>query len=267
MLTPTTTDSVFDHDRYLIRHRAGVLADIHEIRGINETLLATVRAPVRWLRHWIGAFAIVVTWLAAWSAAAFAIAGALAQFGIVPQHPKDDISAAIGFGGMVLGILPAYLMSLVVPPPYTARFYAPGDAGPILQVAEKRRFLPIRRRFVVSTPEGAPIARCSKGNYPLVFGVRLTCDRPDGTPLFEVRDAAGVAGFPERALQQATGAPRSGYVFRRVDLADGEPLGVIAKADHGGDRVVLDLTADSTLAIDRRVGLALAVLVESGGWI
>ncbi|NBV47353.1 MAG: hypothetical protein EBR86_17390 [Planctomycetia bacterium] len=185
----------------------------------------------------------------------------------MPQHPKDDISAAIGFGGMVLGILPAYLMSLVVPPPYTARCYAPGDAGPILEVAEQRHFLPIRRRFAVSTPDGASIARCSKGNYPLLFGVRFTCDRPDGTPLFEVRDAAGVAGFPARALQQATGAPRSGYVFRRVDLADGESLGAIAKADHGGDTVMLDLTADSTSAIDRRVGLALAVLVESGGWI
>ncbi len=267
MLRPTTTDSVFDHDRYLICHRAGVLADIHEIRGIDETLLATVRAPVRWLRHWLGAFAIVVTWLAAWSAAAFAIAGVLARFGIAPQHPKDDMSAAIGFGGMVLGILAAYLMSLVVLPRFTARFHAPGDAGPILEVAEERRFLPIRRHFAVSPPDGAPIARCSKGNYPLLFGARLTCDRPDGTPWFEVRDADGVAGFPAWALQQATGAPRSGYVFRRVDRTDGEPLGVIAKADHGGDTVVLDLTADSTSAIDRRVGLALAVLVASGGWI
>lgn len=267
MLTPTTPDSVFDHDRYLIRHRAGVLADIHEIRGIDETLVATVRAPVRWLRHWIGAFAIVVTWLAAWSAAAFAIAGALAQFGIVPQHPKDDISAAIGLGGMVLGILPAYLMSLVVLPHYTARFHAPGDAGPILEVAEERRFLPIQRRFAVSTPDGEPIARCSKANYPLLFGARLTCDRPDGSPLFEIRDAAGIAGLPERALRQVNGTSRLGYVIRRVDHADGEPLGVIAKADHRTDTVMLDLTADSTSAIDRRVGLALAVLVESGGWI
>jgi hypothetical protein len=56
-------------------------------------------------------------------------------------------------------------------------------------------------------------------------------------------------------------------VFRRVDLADGEPLGVIVKADHGVDTVVLDLAADSTPTIDRRVGLAPAVLVESGGWI
>lgn len=267
MLAPMTTATVFDHDTYLIRHRANLLSDVHEIHGIDDTLLATVRAPVRWPRHCFGSFAIVVTWLAGWTAAGFAIAAILAAFGIVPRHPKDDISELIGFGGMVLGILPAYLMSLVVLPRYTARFYAPGDAGPILEVAENRRLLPIHRSFTVSTADGDPIARCSKGTYPLLFGARWTCDLADSSPLFEVRDARGIAGLPSRALRQATGGPRSGYVFRRVDLADGEPLGVIVKAGHGVDTVVLDLAADSTPTIDRRVGLALAVLVESGGWI
>lgn len=266
MSANVATDSLFDHDTYLIRHRASVLSDVHEILSADDALLATVRAPVRWLRSWIGGCVMVIAWLAGWSAAAFAIGELLERFGMVPQHPKDGMSAAIGLGGLLASLLPAYLVSLAVLPRYRARFHAPGTAHPVLEVAEDRRFLPVRRRFTVSTPADGPIARCSKGNYPLLFGARWTCDLPDGATQFEVREAEGLAGLPGRVLRQASGGPRSGFVFRRPGQGGGEPLGVIVKADRGGDTVMLELAADSGPTVDRRAGLALAVLVESGGW-
>ena len=63
------------------------------------------------------------------------------------------------------------------------------------------------------------------------------------------------------------GGPRSGFVFRRPGHGGGEPLGVIVKADRGGDTVMLELAADSGPTVDRRAGMALAALVESGGWM
>lgn len=260
-------DSIFDRGSFFVRHRASVLADAHEIRGVDDTLLATVRAPVRWLRSWVGGGAIVVTWLAGWTAAALAIGALVERFGMVPQHPKDDLSAAIGLGGLIASLLPAYLVSLVVLPRSRATFHVPGDVRPVLEVTEDRRLLPAPRRFTVSAAADGPIARCSSGSYPLLFGVRWTCDGPDGTALFEVREGGGVAGFPARALRQATGGTRAGFVFRRAGDADGEPLGMIVKADRDGDTVLLDLTADARTAIDRRLALALTVLIESGGWM
>ena len=266
MTRQSTDDDIFDLDLYIIRHRASFLGDVHEVMGEDGTPLITVRAPIRWLRYWLGAVAVVITLLVAWTAAASAIGAAVERLGIVPGHPKDDVSAAIGLTGLVASFLPAYALALVVFPRYRAFFYRQDDGRPILEVAEEPRFLPMRRRFIVTTPDDGPVACCSKGNYPLLFGSRWSCDRPDDEPIFEVDEANPVSGFLDRLLRQMGGGTRTGFFFRRANDADRTPLGTLRTAARGDDRVALDLSDDPSRVVERRLGLALAILIESGGW-
>jgi hypothetical protein len=62
----------------------------------------------------------------------------------------------------------------------------------------------------------------------------------------------------------AFGLLRTNYVIVRGSSADGDRLGEFNRKLTLFDRYVLDLSADPTRSLDRRIALAMGVLLDTG---
>ena len=106
-------------------------------------------------------------------------------------------------------------------------------------------------------PEGRPLARFTKNSLWDIFQKRWQCDAPDGTPLCVAKEE-----FWHALLTRTLGKlfPMN---FNFYD-GSGSLMGSFNRKFTLLDRYVLDLTGDPRRTLDRRVALAMGVMLDTG---
>lgn len=243
---PASLDAVFDRDRFLLRQKVLSIHEKYDVWSEEGEPIVFVERPGRHLRNFGALFAGVGV-------------GAIVFFGF--GWASTSLEAP---GLLALGILPAILALLVVATALSAKrhlyFYRDESRSePLLEVLQDRKFYWLTHTYTVREPAGATLALLSKNLLTDIFRKR-----------WEWRDAAGrlVCVAKEDTVLKAI---LRRFVTRLIPLnfvfeqpGSPMPLGGFDRKFTLFDRYVLDLSADRKRMLDRRVALALGVMLDTG---
>lgn len=248
-------DPAFDHDRFLLRERVLTIAAKYEVlAGDGRPVLHVERPtyPVRTvLAYGLGAAAASVvmggtTWLAGLGGEAL---GALALL--------------VGYG---LALAAFVVVSMSARPLRHVTVYRDDTRREVLLgVRQDQRLAVLSRSYTVVSPGGAVLARLRKHYVHNILRKRWYVETPGGQPVALAVEDSVVLSLLRRVLGSLFGVLRTNFVLiHAAGPAEGTVFGEFNRKFTILDRYVLDLGGDPQRQVDRRVALALGVMLDTG---
>jgi hypothetical protein len=133
---------------------------------------------------------------------------------------------------------------------------------PLLRVLQDQRVALLVRTYTITTAAGAPLAKLRKTYLHNIIRKRWYVASPDGAPLAMAIEDSMVLSLLRRVLGPFFGFLRTNFIFVRG--RDEEVFGEFNRKFTLLDRYVLDLSADAGRTFDRRIALALGVMLDTG---
>jgi hypothetical protein len=132
----------------------------------------------------------------------------------------------------------------------------------LLRVIQGQRVAFLTRTYTVTTATGERLAVLRKTYLHNVVRKRWYVQGPGGEPLAMAIEDSIVLSLLRRVLGPFFGFLRTNFVLVRG--RDDETFGEFNRKFTLLDRYVLDLSADTARAFDRRVAVALGVMLDTG---
>lgn len=190
--------------------------------------------------------------------AAAVVGGGFGWLASIAGDPVNVIFGILAFvGGLGSLIVVAHLLS-----PYRhLTFYASAMKGePILRVMQDQKAI-IVATFTVLDAQGRPIAKLRKNHLWNFIRRKWEIYTPDGALLALAMEDSMILAILRRFLGTLYGILRTNFV---IEAPDGAPLGRLDRKFTLLDRYVLDVSADVTGHLDRRIALAMGVMLDTG---
>src|SRR6266478_5119466 len=133
---------------------------------------------------------------------------------------------------------------------------------PLLRVLQNERVAFMTRTYTIVTAAGETLAILRQTYLHNIVRKRWYVTAPGGAPLAMAIEDSIVLSLLRRVLGTFFGFLRTNFVFVRG--TDAEIFGEFNRKFTLLDRYVLDLSADSARTFDRRIAVALGVMLDSG---
>ncbi len=247
-------DPVFDRMRFLLKQK---LLTIHEQYEVADEEGRTILFVERPAHFWRNALAVVLGVGGGLAAAAGVF---LAMVRIWP-HTAPTWAVVLGFAlmGAAIVVLPFVVFARVG----RARdilFYRDASRTELLLVVRQDRTAALlEHTYTVAEPTGQVLAHLRKNVLSTLYRTRWICDAPDGRRLAVAIEDSLLSALVRRYLIRVT--PMN-FVFWI-----GETDQVVGRFNRKFtllDRYVLDLSEDPMALLDRRLALALGVILDTG---
>lgn len=244
-------DPAFDRDLFLLNQRALRISSEYEVWSEDGHPILYVERPtypVRTVVAYVLAF-IVATFVAGW-------AGGVAQ-------AAGPVAGALA-APLVLGVwLAVFLVvSMSARPLRHVTVYRDDSRHEmLLRVLQDQRVAVLTRTYTVVNAAGEPLARLRKVYVHNLLRKRWYVETPSGAPVAMALEDSMVLSLLRRVLGTFFGLLRTNFLL--LD-ATGSVIGEFNRKLTLFDRYVLDLTADEARGLDRRVALALGVMLDTG---
>lgn len=254
-------DAAFDRDRFLLRQKRLAINEIYDVRDDRDASLLYVRRPTypfrRILAILAGIFVAIVLLAASVIIPVELFGGADAG--------KSPLLGLATLAGTLLSMVAGFFTIVGLSPKRHVSFYRdPSRQECVLEVKQDSKFMPIRMNFTVVDPKTGPIGRMSKNVLFDLFRKRWRVSGPEGIPICTAFEDSIILALLRRFLGTLFGLLRTNYLIVRGADADGERLGEFNRKLTLFDRYVLDLTADPLRSLDRRLAVALGVMLDTG---
>ena len=250
----TTDDPALSLDRYLFQQRILTVSEKYEIQDENGAPVLFVERPAHALRNGLALLAGV---LAGFLAAALVIWPAIV---FLPKQPPMAVIVlvfTVGPGAGFAALL--YTIAALERKRHIAFYRDETKAEKLLEVLQDQTLALITPTFTVIDASGAVLARVSKNLLGDIFRKKWIVRNPGGAVMIVAKEDSVFRAILRRFVSQ--------LVLLNFILCRGETdevLGEFNKKFSIRDRYVLDLTADRARIIDRRIALAIGVLLDTG---
>jgi uncharacterized protein YxjI len=246
-------DPIFDRDKFLVRQKRIAISEKYYIADEQGAELAFAHRPAALMRILLIAVCSAV-WVLICLAGAVAIAEAIS-----PQN-KEEIGGLIGSISMIGGI--AAIIYFLAPKRHVT-FYRDAEMDePLMQVRQDFKIALINAEYPVVDAQGTRLAVLRKNFLYNIIRKRWYIDAADGTPLCVAMEDSIVLSLLRRFLGPMLGLLRTNFVIMKPDME--ETLGEFNLKLTFFDKYLLDLTDDPDRTLDRRVALALGVMLDTG---
>lgn len=240
------SDALFDRDRFLLRQKVLTISEKYDVWDEDGRSILFVERPGHHVQN-LGALLVGL------AAAAVVFGG----FGVVGN--SLEAPALIGFG-----FLPAFVVLFLVATALSVKrhitFYRDeSKAEPLLEVLQDRKFYGVNHTFTVREPQGATLALFRKNVLTDFFRKRWEWMDASGRLVCVAKEDTVLKAILRRFVTRLI--PLN-FVFEGPDGR--EHFGGFDRKFTLLDRYVLDLTPDTRRVLDRRVALALGVLLDTG---
>jgi uncharacterized protein YxjI len=252
-LADEVLDGAFARDRFLLRQKAFAINQKYEVWDEQGQPILFVERPAHLARNLGGMLAGLVA-----GGLVLGVGFLLLRllFGDDPQQ----------MGLLVLSVVillaAAGAAVVVVATALGAKrhitFYRDASKGErLLEVLQDEKWAILVQHFTVQDAAGRPFARFTKNFLWDILQKRWLCDALDGSPLCVAKEE-----FWHALLSRTLGKlfPMSFNFY----TPEGAQIGVFNRKFTLLDRYVLDLTGDPRRSLDRRVALAMGVMLDTG---
>ena len=250
---PAQADPAFERDKFLIRQKIRIDEKYAVTDEQGNPILFIVR-PTYLLRS-LGAILGGI-------AAAFAWGWALVSLGIA-------IGEKTTLGGIVLtvGIFGAFVVLVVVAmllqkKRHTSIYHDDRMGKALVTIEQDRKFAPVNMTYTVRDDKGKVLAKFRKNFFTNFIRKRWWVTDAAGRTIMTAVEDSPLKAFLRRFFGPAFGLLRTNYVITRGDSDD--PIGQFNRKFTILDRYVLDLSDDPQRKMDRRLALAIGIMLDTG---
>ncbi len=246
-------DPVFDRDVFLLRQQLLRISEKYDVADEQGRKIVFVERPAHLLRN----LAALLT--------AVAAAGVVGLgFGILSDRAKGTAFAGVLAALAVIGALVALIaVGIGLSVKRHVTFYRDETKrDKLLDVLQDRKWQPITATYTVRDRAGRTMALLWKNYLYNVVRKRWYVKAPDGTTLYVAKEDSIILSLLRRFLGPLFGLLRTNFIIVRNGSED--VVGEFNRKFTLLDRYVLDLKADRARELDRRVALALGVMLDTG---
>ena len=244
-------DPAFDRDVFLLNQRVAITSKYEVCDEAGRSLLYIERPtyPVR-------TFLAVVLALVASSFVIMSFTRLAAAAG-------DVVGPFITFAGSAAAVLTFLVVSMSLRPLRHITVYRDDSrAERLLEVRQDQRVALLLRTYTVRTPDGQPLAQLSKNYVHNIVRKRWYARGPDASLACIAVEDSMILSLLRRVIGRLFGLLRTNFLIVRGPY--GEVIGEFNRKFTVLDRYVLDLSGDGDRLLDRRVAVALGVMLDTG---
>jgi len=250
----------FQRDKFLMRQKVMAISSKYVISDESKRPILYVERPAHLLKQLGAVFAAVLI------AGFFIILALAGGMGLAQATSMNWVG---GVAGVVVGILGVLLMiaaMIRLTPRRHIHFYADETrAEPLLDVLQDRKFELFNTTFTVQRPDSKVLARIRKNQFSNILRKKWVVADAEGFPLFVAREDSLILSLLRRFLGPLFGALRTNFIFvTRTPDGNEQIRGEFNRKFTLVDSYVLDMSRDRPPQIDRRIGVALGVLLDTG---
>jgi len=246
-------DPVFDRDLFLLRQQMLRISEKYDVADEKGNNIIYIERPAHLARN-LGA---ALLGLLAGGVVGLML-GALADVlkGTVLQ-PILAVSAVL------FGIATFIAVAVSVSAKRHVTFYRDASKRDrMLEVLQDKKWQPITATYTVRDFRGKPLARFAKNILYNLIRKRWYIYGPDQQLQFLAKEDSVILSLLRRFLGPMLGVLRTNFIILRPDSED--VIGEFKRKFTILDRYVLDMSGDPQRLMDRRVALALGVMLDTG---
>lgn len=250
-------DPVFDHDKFLIRQKKISISTRYFVGDAEGREIAYVHRPSS-----IGRLLLLAFLISALLIGTTLVSVVLSEklFG---KKPGDGVMLAMVASWFVIGGLGTFGLSYWLAPIRNVSFYR--DAAMrdrLIMVRQDFKLAFLNANYTLLDASGEPIAAFRKNYLYNIVRRRWYVSRPDGTPLCVAIEDSILLSILRRFLGPMFGLLRTNFIFQTPDFE--RTIGEFNRKLTLFDKYVLDLTLDPARTLDRRIALAIGVMLDTG---
>jgi uncharacterized protein YxjI len=238
-------DSIFDRDRFLMRQRVFTIHEKYEIWDEEGQPILFVERPGHYLRN-----------LGAIVGGLFAGALVAAPFFWLSGSVESPALMALGMAAALVAFVGA--IGLLSKKRHVHFYRDDSRRELLLEVLQDQKLAFLTHTFTVNEPGGRTLARLRKNLLTDIFRKKWSVASPDGRHMWHAMEDSVLLALVRRFLTRLV--PLC-FIFC---LPGGQVVGEFNRKFTLLDRYVLDLSRDSARALDRRVALAMGVMLDTG---
>ncbi|HEV2292633.1 MAG TPA: hypothetical protein VGR35_02185 [Tepidisphaeraceae bacterium] len=195
------------------------------------------------------------------------VAGAIGLAVLIwPGGPTGDqglLMMLLIVAGVVLGAVAAVCVGVPLSALRHVTFYRDlTKSEKLLDILQDKKFQPTNATFTVRDRAGEVLCRLHKNVLYNFIRKRWYCYAPDGSLAYVAKEDSIVLSLLRRFLGPMFGILRTNYIIQPANSE--EVIGEFNRKFTLFDRYVLDLSADPSRTLDRRVALAIGVMLDTG---
>jgi uncharacterized protein YxjI len=253
--SPTSqADPVFDRDIFLLRQKHLAINEKYTVSDEAGTPIVYVERPAHLLRN---VLALFVGFIAA------AVVTALVTTALVFALGKDAARDVFPLVGWPVALLSFVLAGSAASKKRHITFYRDeAKRERLLEIRQDKKLQLIIATFTVRDARGQSIARLRKNYLYNVFRKRWEIRTMAGQVAFVAKEDSIILSLLRRVLGPMFGLLRTNYIF--VGSDGRSVLGEFKRKMTILDRYALDLKRDRHRKLDRRLALALGVMLDTG---
>ena len=249
-------DPAFDRDIFLLRQQLLKISEKYDVGDEQGNKIIFVERPAHLLRNLlavVAAFAVLMV--------AISVLGSFADVAPV----GSPLRMVIGLAAVLLIFVGAPAVGIALSVKRHVTFYRDESKRErLLTIIQDKKFQPITMTYTVRDARGRPIARLGKNWLFNVIRKRwyVWAPGPGRRLLFVAKEDSIILSLLRRFLGPLFGLLRTNFVFMAAGTDD--VIGEFKRKFTILDRYVLDMSADPQQLMDRRVAIALGVMLDTG---
>lgn len=248
-------DAVFGRDRFLLRQKALALNEKYYVWDDNGQTLLFVERPAHHLRSLLALLGAIVTWLAVFT---------IGMLLLLQVYNDFDDAVPFIVPLAVIAFIPTVVIGVALSPLRHVTFYRDDTRGErLLEIRQINKWQLPNAYYDLLDTDGNLLAKLKKNYLYNFIRRRWYISRPDGTMWVLAKEDSIVLSLLRRVMPEIFAAfMRTNFIIVRPD--DEQVIGEFNRKLAILDRYVLDMSNDTDHCLDRRVALALGVLLDTG---
>ena len=245
-------DPVFGRDVFLLRQQALRINERYDVTDQGGQPILFVERPAHFLRN-VGATLAALASAFVWLTLMTAIADGFGTGAL------GSVFSIIGVVGMIP--LLAVVGMTLSKKRHVSFFTGQDKTNRVLEVLQDKKLAFINATYTVRDAQGAPLALFRKNYLFNFFRRKWEVRTPDGQLQWVAREDSIILSLVRRFVP-LMGLIRTNFIFQPA--GSDKVLAEFKRKMTILDRYVLDLSADRNRTLDRRVAVALAVMLDTG---
>ena len=251
---PAAADTAFARDRFLLRQKAMAINQKYYVWDEEGKPILFVERPTFLLRSLLAVGGGIATFLAV----LFLLISAAVAIG--EEYPASGLLAGVSpffaIGAMLVVIV------LLSPKRHVTFYRDDTKRERLLDVLQDSKVQIIFATYTVRDQRNLVMARFKKNYLYNIFRKRWECFAPNGTLICTAMEDSIVLSLLRRVLGPFLGLLRTNFII--VQGAGETVVGEFNRKATLLDRYVLDMAQDPGRKLDRRMMLALGVMLDTG---
>ena len=245
-------DPVFGRDVFLLRQQALRINERYDVTDQSGQPILFVERPAHLLRN-LGAGLVAVLAAFAW----------LTMFGAMSDALGTGVLSAVVSLIAFLGTVPVLVVvGMSLSKKRHVSFYTSEDkTSRVLEVLQDRKLMFINATYTVRDADGTPLALFRKNYLFNLFRRKWEVLSSDGQVQWVAREDSIILSLVRRFVPFMN-LLRTNFIFQPA--GSDEIIGEFKRKMTILDRYALDLSADRNRTLDRRVAVALGVMLDTG---